>query len=70
MSWAEMIRHKAAIDTAERMIQFRLIRFTLTQIRTATLLDDNTIQELALELGVILPDTPLSPQFGKPGASR
>ena len=53
-AWAEMIRHKAATEIAERMICDRL---TCSQIRTYTRLDDDTIQELAFETGVILPDT-------------
>lgn len=54
MSLAEMIIHQAAIDIAERLIRDRL---TCYRIKRYTQLDDETIQELAFEMGVVLPGT-------------
>ena len=66
-SFAQMLIYEYRRDTATSML---LDRFTIAAVARYSRLPVETVQELAFELGVIPPDTPLGPQFGKPSASR
>lgn len=58
-SLAQVLIIEDRLDAARRMIIGG--RLPLSQIAAYLLLDQDTIEELAVEMGVILPDTPVPP---------